>query len=231
MLPFMILLMCFSGALQGHDLWLEKEGGAYVLLYGHIGASHEGAESIEYPPDHVLRVDCFSREGLQVDTAFEPAYPVRINADCAAIFVLFSSGCWSRTPFGTKNLPKDEAISPIRSWISYESVKRIASWADRFSKPLTQDLELTPVYNPLELTKGRKARLLISLDGNPVEGAAVSYDGKIRGQSDEAGRVNIRLRHAGLQVIQASYTEPADSAKADEIIHTATLIFQIEADG
>ena len=46
--------------------------------------------------------------------------------------------------------------------------------------------------------------------------------------SDKEGKINIKLRHGGLQMIQVTLTESGDGVKTDEIIHTATLIFEIE---
>jgi nickel transport protein len=55
----------------------------------------------------------------------------------------------------------------------------------------------------------------------------VSYDGKPRGTTGRDGRINIRLRHGGFQVIQASLTRPDASGKADEVIHSANLNFEL----
>jgi nickel transport protein len=57
----------------------------------------------------------------------------------------------------------------------------------------------------------------------------VSYGGKTRGQSDSDGRVNIRLKQGGLQLIQASFTEAGDGKKADELVHSTTLVFELGA--
>ena len=84
--------------------------------------------------------------------------------------------------------------------------------------------------DPLALKEGDKARLLVTLRGEPLAGAVVAYDGRERGLSDAKGRINIRLKHGGLQFSQAGFTEPGDGLKCDEIVHAATLVFTIPDD-
>jgi nickel transport protein len=214
---------------QAHDIWLEKQGGALVLFKGHKYSTHTGPEEIPYSPDEILRSLCFDMTGKPREVPTNNAYPFQMQGGCAASYVLTSSGYWSKTPFGTKHLAKDEARQPIRSWLSYESVKRLDAWNEKLATPLTDDLELTPTKNPLPLSKGKKVRLLVTRGGQPLAGALVSYGGKTRGQSDSDGRVNIRLKQGGLQLIQASFTEAGDGQKADEFVHSTTLVFELGA--
>jgi nickel transport protein len=92
---------------------------------------------------------------------------------------------------------------------------------------LTQGLEITAVNDPLSLHEGDKLRLLITFEGRPLEGAVVAYDGKPRGQSGPDGAVNVRIQHAGFQVVQASLSRPDASGKADEVVHTTNLNFEL----
>jgi nickel transport protein len=153
---------------------------------------------------------------------------VRINGGCAAIFVLTSSGYWTKTPYTTKNRPKTEVREPLASWLSYESVKRIDRWTPELADPLTTDIEIVPVNNPLELDPGDKLRLVITLEGRPVAGAVVAYDGKTRGQTGTDGRINVKIRHRGFQIVQATLRVPVESEETDEIVHTANLNFEID---
>lgn len=218
---------------MAHDLWLERHDEGLVLLYGHTGRVHGQPDTVEYDPEEVLRVECYSAEGEGGEIAFERSYPLILTDTCAVTYVLTSSGCWTETPFGTKRLPKSQAKAPLRSWLSYESVKRIDGWSKELSRPVTDDLELSPVKDPLGVSVGKKVRLLVTVGGRPRPGLPVAYDGEARGVTDCEGRINIRLRHGGLQMIQTSYSEPGDSIKTDEIIRTTTLIFEIpvEANG
>ncbi len=234
-----ILALSAAWAAQAHDLWLERDESGLLLRYGHVAASpdehhHASGPSREagppYDPAIVLRVDCFDRNGQPHACSPQLTSPLRIECDCAITHVLTSSGYWTKTPYGTQNVPKDQAEMAIRSWLSYESVKRIDAWSDALAAALTPDLEIVPLSNPLDLEPGDKLRMQISFEGKPVEGAVVSYDGKPRGKSDAEGRVNVRLRHEGLQHLQASLTRPLDSAQADEVIRSAVLNFELEAE-
>jgi len=111
--------------------------------------------------------------------------------------------------------------------LSFESVKRIDRWSAELAEPLTDWLEMTPINDPLSLREGKKLRLSVSFEGRPAQGVIVSYDGKPRGTTGRDGRINIRLRHGGFQVIQASLTGPDASGKADEVVYAANLNFEL----
>jgi len=53
----------------------------------------------------------------------------------------------------------------------------------------------------------------------------VLLNGKPRGVTDGAGRINMRIRERGIQTAVVSYRTPIDSEETDEIVRTATLQF------
>ncbi len=219
-------------AVFAHDMWIEKTPAGPTLFYGHKyghkHSQHEGAELVEYSAYIIVRADCFDAGGAGGPAVLGDTSPVTIGGPCAAVFVLTSTGIWSKTPYGTKNIPKTEADNAIKSWLSFESVKRIDAWGEPLSRPLTENLEITPVENPLILKNGKKLRLLVTFEGQPVSGVAVGYDGEPRGVTDKDGRINIKLRHGGFQLVQASLHRPYESPEADEVIHTTNLNFETE---
>jgi len=93
---------------------------------------------------------------------------------------------------------------------------------------MTQTLELLPLQNPLSLTINDKVSLKLVNNGQPVKNAIVLYMGQPRGQTDENGEINIRLKEKGLQLIQAAYRQPSDGIQADEIVHTTHFLFEIK---
>jgi len=214
---------------QAHDLWLDRKDTGYELLYGHRHSGHSGQDTIEYKPDAVKRVVCFDAGGKAVGQGATVSYPARLPGDCAAAYALLSSGYWTKTPYGTKNLPKDQVdvAVAVSSWLSFEGVKRIDHWGQALARPLTQDLELVPLDDPLALGDGDKLRLLVTFGGQPVANAVVAYDGKPRGETGPDGLVNVKVRHGGLQVIEATLRRPLDGTKADEEVHTSTLSFTL----
>jgi len=213
---------------QAHDLWIERGGPLHTLAYGHGRSGHEGAKTLEYPPENVKQAICFNAAGQEIDAKRGRSYPVTLKGDCAASWFFISSGYWSKTPYGTKNLAKNEAGAVIESWLSVEGVKRIDQWGAGLERALTRDLELVPQDNPLRLKTGDKLRLTTWYQGKPAAGVTVAYFGKPRGVSDSEGRVNIRLQNPSLQLIQASLDLPLDDAKADKAIHSSSLQFETQ---
>ncbi|MCG6897456.1 MAG: DUF4198 domain-containing protein [Thiocapsa sp.] len=217
-------------AAVAHDLWLEPEAAGYRLLYGHHPrVSHEGTRQIAYAPDIVKSVVCLDAAGGRLPAKIGDASPVKIEGDCAVLYVLTSSGYWTKTTAGAKNLKKTETAAPLGSWQSFESVKHIARWGSGAASPLAPPLEIVPAEDPLALKDGDKLTLRVLASGQPVADATVSYDGKPRGQTGTDGAVNIRVRHAGLQLIQASTRMPHAGPEADEVVHTTALTFALGA--
>jgi len=217
---------------QAHDLWLDRRGDGYELLYGHRHSGHSGhsgQDTIEYKPGAVKRMVCFDTNGKAVGQAAVASYPARLAGDCAVAYAQISSGYWTKTPYGTKNVTKDQVDVAVSSWLSFEGVKWIDHWGQAVERPLTQDLELVPLEDPLTLGDGDKLRLLVTFRGRPVANAVVAYDGKPRGETGPDGLVNIKVRHGGPQVIEATLRRPLDGTKADEEVHTSTLGFDLGA--
>jgi nickel transport protein len=214
---------------RAHDLWLAKEGSTCTLCYGHMESKTGEQETIKYDPQNILKVQAFDLKGNEVQVTANKEYPFTISeVHGSVVYALTSSGYWTKTPHGTKNVPKNKTDMPVSSWLSYESVKRIDQWADAFSLPLTEDLEITPLENPIKLKKGKKIHLLVTFKGEPIEGVVVSYFDRPRGTSNSDGKINIRLKNSGLQLISASYKQKIQSEKADEIVYTTFLNFEVK---
>lgn len=228
-----LLLTCFVSAtavVSAHDLWVEPESGGYRLLYGHHPqVSHEGSRQIPYTPAVVKSVICLDPAGERRPAMAGSSSPVKVEGDCAVLYVLTSSGYWTKTPAGTKNVRKAEVVTPLGSWQSFESVKHVAQWGAGGGKPLGTALEIVPTDNPLALNDGDKLGVRVLADGRPVAGAVVTYDGKPRGETGPDGTVNIRVKHGGLQLIQASTRTPHAGPEADEVVHTTALTFTLGA--
>ncbi len=217
-----------ASSASAHDLWVEPFAGGFTLRYGHHPqVSHDGARELAYSPSIVRSVTCLDAAGTSRPTRVGTAAPVEIAGSCAVAYVLTSSGYWTKTPAGTKNVKKTETSSPLGSWQSFESVKHIAQWGSAAASPLRTPLEIVPLDDPLALKDGDKLSLRVLADGRPVADAVVTYDGKPRGQTGPDGAMNIRLRHGGLQLIQASVRAPHAGAEADDVVHTTALTFAL----
>ncbi|WPL11714.1 MULTISPECIES: DUF4198 domain-containing protein [Thiorhodovibrio] len=218
-------------AAVAHDLWVKPEAGGYELIYGHHPrVSHEGAKQIDYSPEIVKSIICLDATGGSHPAQVGDSSPVKIEGDCAVLYLLTSSGYWTKTTAGTKNIKKSEATSPLGSWQSFESVKHIDQWGSGAASPLATPLEIVPAENPLTLKDGDKLTVRVLANGQPVADATVSYDGKPRGQTGADGTLNIRVKHGGLQLIQASTRTPYAGPEADEVVHTTALTFALGSD-
>jgi nickel transport protein len=220
-------ILLLHGSVQAHDLWIERDGALHTLAYGHERSGHEGAKTLEYKPESVKQSTCFNPAGREIAADRGRGYPATLRGDCAASWFLVSSGYWSKTPYGTRNLPKNEAGMVITSWLSVEGVKRIDQWGAGLGRALTKNLELVPLDDPLKLQAGDKVRLTTWYQGKPAAGVTVAYFGQPRGVSDGEGRVNIRLRNPGFQLIEASLELPLNDGKADKAVYSSSLQFEI----
>jgi nickel transport protein len=225
-LPLLVALTALPAL--AHDLWLEREAGGITLYQGHKYSAHGGAETIPYEASFVkeaVGLDATGRTKLlpPVKTA-----PWRTTAtDFSAIRVAASSGYWTKTPWETKNVSKTGIAGAVRSWLSEESVKRIDRWTPGADRPLSDGLEITPTVDPLALRPGDKLIVLVTDRRQPRAGVPVAYGGDTRGTTGEDGRIAIRLRQGGVQLIAASVETPLTDGKADVAIRSAILQFEI----
>ena len=244
LLILLAVLLSAPGMVTGHDLWLEKETPqeppSYTLRHGHPDSdtSHKaagmagfghGLNSDSLDSLSILRAVCIDSSGLATEITLEDSRSLSFRCGGAALIVAVSTGFWTKTPYGTKNVPRTGVQRPVRSWQSLESVKRIDGWVPALALPISSGLELMPQSNPLVLAEGEKLRLLVTFDGKPAAGAVVSCDGRPRGTTGDDGRINIRIRRPGLQMIRADLTLPFPGPEADETVHTATLNFEVQA--
>ncbi len=207
-----------------HDLWVDKNQDTYTLYYGHLNPYKDEQKYIEYNPDNVLDVKCFYQE-KEKNIKIEKRYPIKIFGKCDTIFVEFSSGYWTKTPHGLKNLSKNLVQMPLESWKSIEYVKRVDIG---ISKPYTNHLEITSLDNLNNVKVGDKVSFLVTLNGKPMKDVVVAYDGKPVGTTDDDGRINIRIKRNGLQNITTSLKIKENSDKSDFIIYTSNLNFEVK---
>lgn len=221
------LLLGLPLAASAHELWLERDGAAYVLHQGHLPGTHAGQARVPYDPAAVKAAACLEAKGRLRAVAPGGAYPIRIEADCAALLVTMSSGYWTKTAWETKNVPATGIPGVVRSWLSEETVKRLDRWTPAAAAPLSQALELAPAADPFALSPGDKLAVRVFFAGKPLAGVPVAYDGDLRGTTAADGSIAIRLRHGGLQSISASVEAPLADGKADSVIRAAALVFEL----
>ncbi len=220
---FFVLLVFLPFSAIAHDLWLEKIAGGYVLYQGHRYSPHAGADVLAYEPTWVKAATCLDATGKPHALTWEKHYPVRLMTECAALSVAYSSGYWSKTAWETRNEPKTVPAGVIRSWLSQESVKRLERWTPASMRPLGVGLEIVPLGDPWQVSIGEKLIVWVSDNGQPRAGVPVAYHGEVRGTTDREGRIAIRIRQPGMQMLSASVEEALSDGKADTLIRATVL--------
>jgi nickel transport protein len=211
-----------------HDLWLERAADGVTLYQGHKHSTHGGAETIAYDANFVKEASCLTADGRIEPLALTQSAPWRAAAaDCAAIRVAASSGYWTKTPWDTKNAPKTGVSGVIKSWLSEESVKHIDRWTSGAGQPMSAGLEITPTADPFALKPGDKLVVLVTENRQPKADVPVAYGDDVRGATGADGRISIRLRHEGVQLIHTSMETPLADGKADTLVRAAILQFEI----
>ncbi|ACO04928.1 MAG TPA: DUF4198 domain-containing protein [Persephonella sp.] len=224
---FILAIIFLISSVYAHDLWIEKEGKSYTLYYGHRYSSHKGKNIIRYNPENIESVVCVDSSGDKKKLNILRVYPLKIRSECSLLYVILKPQYWTKTPYGTVNKKKSVVKMPINSWVSHEGVKRIDRWNRDLQRSFKDGIDIIPVNDPFSLDVGDKLRLLITFNGKPVENVAVAYDGRFRGMTDRNGRINIRIKHKGLQSVEATYRIKLDSEEVDEILHTLILNFEL----
>lgn len=238
--PILVALLLVAATAHAHELFLAPRDGELVLLRGHLAAGHEHGHGLAHehghgpeacPADILTGAAWIDARGEQ---QFEAA-PGRNGwpADTQALLVRLSTGYWTKTPQGTVNLPPDGTDRPLTSWLSHESLKWLACGSTAWSAPLGPDegpgvLELVPLENPFELDEGDKLTVRLVSGRRPIAGAVVTYGGKARGKTDADGRINIRLKEAGTQLLAASWIRPDPDGRCERIVTTCALQFELE---
>lgn len=227
MKQIVFIFFILNSACYAHELWFTDKDSVQTLHYGHFTDAHQGAQSIDYPANYLKQTICLDQNQQTLSPHLSQESPIQIKGNCALTYVLLSSGFWTKTLDGSMNLPKNQINNSLKSWQSFESIKRIKSWHSDFIKPVTHTLELLPLHNPLSLNLNEKVSLQLVNNRQPVKNAIVLYMGQPRGQTDDNGEINIRLKEKGLQLIQATYRQPTDGIQTDEIVQTTHLLFEI----
>lgn len=226
MFLFFLILVLFSNLLFSHDIWIEKVGKDFFLNYGHHKHGHSQEEKLPYKVENVMEVKCFDKDLKIINVKVSKEYPLKVEGDCAFIYILYSSGYWTKTPYGTENVPKNKANVPIESWFSYESAKWIGSFTK--SEPISEKLEIVPLNDLFSLKVGDKMRFKIYFNKKPISNVPVEYYGKVLGVTDEEGNINIKLKEKGIQLINASFTEIVNAEDKDKIIYGTSLSFEVK---
>ncbi|MGH8643270.1 MAG: DUF4198 domain-containing protein [Gammaproteobacteria bacterium] len=230
LLRLILTLPFVCSTAYAHDYRIEREGNQYALYQGHLYSTHKGEPNVAYDPAIVKAAYCAAGNGALTELPRSNIYPLRLDGSCTALFVQSSSGYWSQTLTETVNKPRTEVRGALRGWLSEESIKYLADWAPGFAGPMTQRLELVPLENPLTLEPGDKIRMVALYQGKPQAGVVFAYDGEARGVTGDDGKLNVRVRHGGMQVVSASLEQPVQGdPNADKVLRGTIFQFPLKS--
>lgn len=218
-------VLLFASSALAHDFWLERQGGSFLLRYG-----HHGGEVLPLDAGKVKRLSCRKDKGAPQDlraAAVVAPKQLSLTATCAVSSAFFDGGFYSLTPDGEKNLPKNQVPDAVKSWRS----KQFAKWIDVRSplgkEPLGDELEIVPVTDLAKVKTGDKASFRVLLAGKPLAGAILAIDHKPLGETDEQGEARIKVRAKDVEQVSASFRRPVKSAEADSEVFEASLTFEV----
>ncbi|MBK6899234.1 MAG: DUF4198 domain-containing protein [bacterium] len=213
-----------------HDVYWTGDAATDTLVSGHLpGQTHGGEAPAPLDAKWVAWLATVDERGELRPLPVPDAAPVTVAADGVAVFALLDWGWWTKTAEGRVNSHPSQVAAPLQSWRSQATVKHLRRWHARLAAPLGRGLEITPLTDPLPSAEGDKLTFLVTLDGTPVADAAVAYGGETRGATGPDGRVNIRLREAGLQMLNATLRRPEPSVPDAQDVRSAVLTFVLEA--
>lgn len=217
-------ILLLSVSLFAHNLWIKKEDNGFKLFYGHL---HFGKNSIEkraikYDPKKVKYIICKNRNEIK-NIDFVKKYPIVVKKECEEVYIFMDNGFFTKTPYGIKNLPKNRVKMPLYSFRSFKSVKYLNK---NSKKAITNSLEIVLLNDPKRIAD--EARLLILFNKKPISGAVVTYDSKSSGITSQDGRINLKVKRAGVQNISATIKRKCKSNECDKIRYSTTLNFEIE---
>ncbi|MFZ5450616.1 MAG: DUF4198 domain-containing protein [Thermodesulfobacteriota bacterium] len=223
-----LALTLFAASLaSAHDTWVAKDGGAYVVMWGH------GGKSDPYKPEFIKAAKGVDASGKEMKVMVKKqgdraalAFP----QEPALVIVVFNSGAWVKTPEGYKNISKREAKNVLESMKGETYSKNLWQWHNSFSEPLGGKIELVPLKNPLALKVGDKLPFRVLYDGKPLAGVSVQAEGvkKDTLKTDSNGRGEIVINKKGLNIVGA--TRKSDTPKdpdADVLYETANITFEV----
>jgi uncharacterized GH25 family protein len=115
----------------------------------------------------------------------------------------------------------------VKSWESREFVKYVDVSAAGASRPTGDQIEIVPATDLAKVREGNKVTFRILVNGTPAAGAVVARDHNPVGETDSAGEVRLKVKAAGLQVIDATVKKKIDAPEADSQVLTATIVFEV----
>lgn len=219
--PLLLLSLLAAVPAQAHDLLLAWSDTGLTVLVGHLaGAEHDA-------PSHAL-ADTLLRDAWALTEAgavplTTGAQPLACPPDALGAVVRADWGPRAATPAG--RVPLAEARPAEILATSHARANAAALRGPLPGPPACPDLFLLPLRDPTALSPGDKIRVRVLRDGSPCAGATVLVDGSPRGETGDDGELNVKIRRAGAQLLQAVWRGPDPAGAVDELVLETSLTF------
>ena len=211
---------------QAHDAWVDTQGDAYAVIYGHA----DKAEA--YAPAKVKALVALDAKGTPLAIKRQDsgeAVRATLPQAPSLMTVHFDNGYWSKAGDDqpSKNLPKNEVPGAVSAVHSVKYGKTIFAWSPAATKPQGQRLELVPL-SAVAPTAGKSLPVQVLWDGKPLAGAKLvraeySKEAPIEAGADGKAQVPVA---AGKQTLSVNRKQDlANDPKADSESISANLVF------
>jgi nickel transport protein len=225
LLTIVLAWLPWAGLARAHDFWLERQGGAFILRYG-----HHGGEVLALDAAKIKTLIC--RQGVQAPRNVLPSATIApkqltFPGPCALLSAFHDGGFWSLTPDGEKNLPRNQVPDAVKSWRSQQFAKWVDVHSPLAGQPLGDGFEIVPVSDLSKVKTGDKATFRVLLAGKPLSGATLAIDHKPLGETDDQGQVRVKVRAATVESVSASFRRAVRTPEADSEVFEASLTFEV----
>lgn len=227
-----LAVVLFASKATAHGIWFAERSDQLAVIYG-VGA--DDLDMVKRLPK-ITNVSAYDVLQQPVETSLRASeFLVVVNTDehPAVVATVLDNGYWSKTSEGEWIAAGRDEVPNAR--VAEKTIKFAVHLRSALAEPLGpipgQDLQIVPKDAILPDMMGDELVLRVLYKGKPVAGARVMVDfvndpdGK-RIVTGEDGRVTIKIRNQGLNVIGALYDSSSDEPdKIDKIENMATLSF------
>ena len=228
----LIALLCLGASASAHEIWFAQRAGELALVYGHGAEDLSVIKRIKL----ITSVGGVAANGQPVAVSLKPSDHlafVDVAEAPVTVTATMDNGYWTQAADGQWfNKGHDEVPQAKRSgrFLKYGTFLRVLPQGE--VKPAAGlAFQLVPVSARFPQHSGEPLVLQVLLDGKPAVGAQVwpdavnDPDGKPIAVGKD-GRVTLKVRNQGLNVIKAEIdSPPQDASKAAKTEHAATLSF------
>lgn len=237
---FCVLMLIASFNALAHDIWVEKQDGKLIVLYGH--AEKNKLEPIE--PAKIKEAKGFDKNGKDVTVKLvqdKDSLSISPAKEVAAVTLFVDNGFFVKTTEGWKHgISKREAKKYIESMQYIESIhsmkfsKTLFGWNSRFSEPIGMRLEIVPLKNPFDVKIGEPLPIKVLFGGKLFASAPIKVTGYGKETATELvtnkeGIADVVIEKHGIQIITVRYKIPLkDNPDADFLSLSAAMTFEVK---